>query len=116
MIFDISVFLGKLRYTTREVIRLSLQLQIRALLVDHVVASYIIRKQISLDIRWLTADFFGNWCPHTDSNRGPIDYKSMKLLFLVDTTEKYINTLDTTEYYVYTLPDTINILFLCDLL
>jgi len=35
---------------------------------------------------------------------------------LVDTTEKYINTLDTTEYYVYTLPDTINILFLCDLL
>ena len=40
----------------------------------------------------------------------------MKLLFLVDTTEKYINTLDTTEYYVYTLPDTINILFLCDLL
>jgi len=33
--------------------------------VDHVVASCIIRKQISLDIRWLTADFFGKWCPHT---------------------------------------------------
>jgi hypothetical protein len=29
------------------------------------VASCIIRKQISLDIRWLTADFFGKWCPHT---------------------------------------------------
>ena len=71
---------------------------------------------ISLDIKWLTTVIFEKWCPHTDSNRGPIDYKSMKLLFLVDTTEKYINTLDTTEYYVYTLPDTINILFLCDLL
>ena len=36
-------------------------------------------KKISLDIRWYTADFFGNWCPHTDLNRGPIDYKSIAL-------------------------------------
>jgi hypothetical protein len=66
-----------------------------------------------IDIYYL---FIEKWCPHTDSNRGPIDYKSMKLLFLVDTTEKYIYKLDTTECYVYTLPDTINILFLYDLL
>ena len=40
--------------------------------MDYVVASSVIRKQISLDIRWLTADFFGKWCPHTE----PVSWQS----------------------------------------
>jgi len=56
---SLEVFLETLRHPTPEVIDASLELKIRATLVDHMVASCIRRQLISLDIRCLTAADLG---------------------------------------------------------
>jgi hypothetical protein len=52
---SLEVFLEGLRDPTREVIGASLELEIRATLVDHMVASCIRRQWISFEIRCLAA-------------------------------------------------------------
>jgi len=52
---SLEVFLEGLRDPTREIIGASLEFQIRATLVDHMVASCIRRQWISFEIRGLTA-------------------------------------------------------------
>ncbi len=36
-------------------------------------------KEMALFCQQLERDFINSWCPHTDSNREPTDYKSVAL-------------------------------------